>query len=155
MYPYLSADALLLPTVLALTFDGVLAGLVFPSTPPTPLDRDEGVLTRNAPDPPNLGVKGLLLLPGVLGLLREDEVEGRVLKDAAVRMGEGGRGEVACMRVARSAKEKKYETEGRGGLESGGQPPVDEKTKAEGTQECMDGRTGPVSSQQILRTIYS
>ena len=83
---HLSADILLLAAAFAL--------LSLPSLP-SPLERDAGVLTLTAPEPPNLGVKGLLIAPGVLGLLREDAV-GSVLKDAAVRMGEGGRRGKAC-----------------------------------------------------------
>lgn len=122
MDAHLSADALLLLAVRALTLQGVLAGLVFPSPPPPPRERAEGVLTRIAPGPPNLGVKGLLLLPGVLGLLREDEADGRVLKEAAVRMGEGKRGEVACGRArAGSAKEKTVERGRRRWLTTSGE----------------------------------
>ncbi len=61
---------------------------------PSPLERDAGVRTLTAPEPPNLGVNGLLLLVA-LGLLREAAV-GSVLKEAAVRIGDGGRKAKAC-----------------------------------------------------------
>lgn len=59
---------------------------------PSPFARDAGVRTLTAPEPEVFRVKGLLVVVVVLGLL-----EGSVLKDAAVRRGEGGRRAKTCI----------------------------------------------------------
>lgn len=104
--------------------------LALPSLPsPLELEREPGVLTLTAPDPPSLGVN--MLQPLDLGLLREDGV-GSVLKEAAVRIGGGERrgNACGCIRV-------RTEWRGEGATESA------ERRRREGSKEATaDGYLG-------------